>query len=122
MIQITIQKRMPRVYTTVHCHCVIAIYSHLFRFFSSLRYLCLTFSTWSILLMSVLIFPSMLWHASSFSHIKHNNHTISVTISFSQGETWQKFRSKVNQIMMQPKSTKLYVGPIDSVASDFLKR
>ncbi|XP_023726868.1 probable cytochrome P450 301a1, mitochondrial [Cryptotermes secundus] len=39
-----------------------------------------------------------------------------------QGETWQKFRSKVNHTMMQPKSTKLYVAPIDSVANDFLKR
>ncbi|PNF13667.1 hypothetical protein B7P43_G16772 [Cryptotermes secundus] len=39
-----------------------------------------------------------------------------------QGETWQKFRSKVNPTMMQPKSTKLYVTPIDSVANDFLKR
>jgi len=24
--------------------------------------------------------------------------------------------------MMQPRSTKLYVGPIDAVASDFIKR
>jgi hypothetical protein len=64
----------------------------------------------------------MLRHESSFSHINHNNYTIVVKISFSQGETWQKFRSKVNQIMMQPRSTKLYVGPIDSVANDLVKR
>ncbi|XP_069671910.1 probable cytochrome P450 301a1, mitochondrial [Periplaneta americana] len=39
-----------------------------------------------------------------------------------QGEEWQKFRSKVNQIMMQPRATKLYIGPIDSVADDFVER
>jgi hypothetical protein len=43
-------------------------------------------------------------------------------LPYSQGEEWQNFRSKVNQTMMQPRSTKLYVGPIDTVASDFIKR
>jgi hypothetical protein len=41
---------------------------------------------------------------------------------FSDGEKWHKFRSKVNSTMMQPKSTKLYVAPIDAVATDFIKR
>lgn len=40
----------------------------------------------------------------------------------SQGEEWQQFRSKVNQPMMQPRSTKLYVEPIDDVAQDFITR
>ena len=44
------------------------------------------------------------------------------TLPYSQGEEWQNFRSKVNRTMMQPRSTKLYVGPIDTVASDFIKR
>ncbi|GFG29406.1 hypothetical protein Cfor_03604, partial [Coptotermes formosanus] len=39
-----------------------------------------------------------------------------------QGEEWQKLRSKMNQTMMQPRSTKLYVAPIDAVANDFIKR
>jgi hypothetical protein len=43
-------------------------------------------------------------------------------IPYSQGEEWQNFRSKVNQTMMQPRSTKLYVGPIDAVASVFINR
>jgi len=43
-------------------------------------------------------------------------------IPSSQGEEWQNFRSKVNQTMMQHRSTKLYMGPIDAVASDFIKR
>ncbi|XP_069672594.1 probable cytochrome P450 301a1, mitochondrial [Periplaneta americana] len=38
------------------------------------------------------------------------------------GEEWRTFRSKVNQPMMQPRVTKLYVAPINSVADDFLKR
>jgi hypothetical protein len=50
------------------------------------------------------------------------HYLLKLRISFSQGENWQNFRSKVNQTMMQPKSTKLYVGPVDSVANDFLKR
>ncbi|KAJ4434894.1 hypothetical protein ANN_23465 [Periplaneta americana] len=38
------------------------------------------------------------------------------------GEEWQKFRSKVNQTMMQPRATKLYTGQIDLVAEDFIER
>ncbi|XP_068083622.1 probable cytochrome P450 49a1 [Anabrus simplex] len=40
----------------------------------------------------------------------------------SQGKKWQDFRTRVNQPMMQPRNTKLYVGPIDSVAKDFIER
>ncbi|XP_068083426.1 probable cytochrome P450 301a1, mitochondrial isoform X2 [Anabrus simplex] len=40
----------------------------------------------------------------------------------SQGETWQEFRSKVNQPMMQPRSAKMYVTPINDVAEDFINR
>lgn len=40
----------------------------------------------------------------------------------SQGPEWQQFRSKVNPPMMQPRSAKLYVGPIDAVAQDFINR
>ncbi|PSN42152.1 hypothetical protein C0J52_18994 [Blattella germanica] len=39
-----------------------------------------------------------------------------------QGEEWHTFRTKVNQIMLQPKTTKLYVQPIDAVATDFIER
>ncbi|PSN49513.1 putative cytochrome P450 301a1 [Blattella germanica] len=39
-----------------------------------------------------------------------------------QGEEWQSFRTKVNPIMMQPRATKIYVEPIDSVAEDFITR
>ncbi|XP_068083403.1 probable cytochrome P450 49a1 [Anabrus simplex] len=39
-----------------------------------------------------------------------------------QGKDWQDFRTRVNQPMMQPRNTKLYVGPIDSVAKDFIGR
>jgi hypothetical protein len=58
------------------------------------------------------------------SHLTQTDITIITldTLPYSQGEEWQKSRSKVNQTMMQPRSTKLYVGPIDAVASDFVKR
>lgn len=39
-----------------------------------------------------------------------------------QGEEWYKFRSKVNPIMMQPKSVQLYISPMDTVATKFIKR
>lgn len=39
-----------------------------------------------------------------------------------QGEEWYKFRSKVNPVMMQPRSVQLYVAPMDAVATDFITR
>ncbi|XP_046996455.1 probable cytochrome P450 301a1, mitochondrial [Schistocerca americana] len=39
-----------------------------------------------------------------------------------QEEEWYDFRRKVNQAMLQPRSAKLYVGPIDQVAEDFVNR
>lgn len=40
----------------------------------------------------------------------------------SQGEEWYEFRSKVQQVMMQPRATKVYVPGIDEVASDFIEK
>ncbi|PSN49517.1 hypothetical protein C0J52_18944 [Blattella germanica] len=40
----------------------------------------------------------------------------------SQGEEWQKFRTKVNPALMQPRNAKLYVSKIDEVAVDFIRR
>ncbi|CAD7090139.1 unnamed protein product [Hermetia illucens] len=40
----------------------------------------------------------------------------------SQGKKWGDFRSIVNPVLMQPKTTKLYIPIIDQVASDFLGR
>lgn len=37
-----------------------------------------------------------------------------------QGKEWAEMRSKVNPIMLQPKTVKLYIPPIDEVAVDFL--
>ncbi|KAJ8973422.1 hypothetical protein NQ317_016705 [Molorchus minor] len=38
------------------------------------------------------------------------------------GEKWQSFRSKVNQIMMQPRIAKMYVKAIESTAQEFVDR
>ncbi|XP_065083608.1 cytochrome P450 CYP12A2-like [Ochlerotatus camptorhynchus] len=38
-----------------------------------------------------------------------------------QGESWQKFRTTVNPVMMQPKIIKLYVDKLDDVAREFMK-
>ncbi|XP_068083406.1 probable cytochrome P450 301a1, mitochondrial isoform X2 [Anabrus simplex] len=39
-----------------------------------------------------------------------------------QGKEWQNFRMSVNPAMMQPRNTKSYAGPIDSVAKELLER
>ncbi|KAJ8940447.1 hypothetical protein NQ318_007148 [Aromia moschata] len=38
------------------------------------------------------------------------------------GEKWQSFRSKVNQIMLQPRTAKMYVRAIASTAQEFVDR
>nr|QTM97416.1 Cytochrome P450 [Sitophilus oryzae] len=38
------------------------------------------------------------------------------------GENWQKFRSKVNQIMLQPRSAKMYTEAISCTAEQFVRR
>ncbi|KAK7793319.1 hypothetical protein R5R35_011527 [Gryllus longicercus] len=38
-----------------------------------------------------------------------------------QGEEWYNFRTKVNKLMLQPKSVQRYVEPVDEVAEDFLE-
>ncbi|XP_060530941.1 probable cytochrome P450 301a1, mitochondrial [Cylas formicarius] len=38
------------------------------------------------------------------------------------GENWQKFRSKVNQIMLQPKSAKMYAPAISKASQEFVER
>lgn len=39
-----------------------------------------------------------------------------------QGEAWGDFRTKVNQIMMQPRNAKLYIPGIDEVSMDFVEK
>ncbi|XP_050307916.1 probable cytochrome P450 49a1 isoform X2 [Anthonomus grandis grandis] len=38
------------------------------------------------------------------------------------GENWQKFRSKVNQIMLQPRSARIYGEVISETADEFVER
>jgi cytochrome P450 family 49 subfamily A len=38
------------------------------------------------------------------------------------GEKWYKFRSRVQHIMLQPRTAKLYVRPIEETAEAFVKR
>jgi hypothetical protein len=51
---------------------------------------------------------------------KHND--ITNCNAHRQGEEWQKFRSKVNPAMMQPRNVGLYVGTIDGVADEFVSK
>ncbi|KAL1397369.1 hypothetical protein pipiens_009812 [Culex pipiens pipiens] len=37
-----------------------------------------------------------------------------------QGENWQKFRTIVNPVMMQPKTIRLYVDKLDEIAREFM--
>lgn len=45
-----------------------------------------------------------------------------VLILSRQGQEWGDFRSKVNQIMMQPRNAKLYIPGIDEVSRDFMTK
>ncbi|EDS34542.1 cytochrome P450 [Culex quinquefasciatus] len=38
-----------------------------------------------------------------------------------QGESWQRFRTIVNPVMMQPKTIRLYVDKLDEVAREFME-
>lgn len=38
-----------------------------------------------------------------------------------QGENWQRFRTIVNPVMMQPKTIRLYVDKLDEVAREFME-
>lgn len=42
--------------------------------------------------------------------------------AISQGKEWWEFRHQVNQIMMQPKATKLYVPKFDEISGDFVNK
>jgi hypothetical protein len=43
-------------------------------------------------------------------------------LNYRQGQEWYDFRSKVQQVMMQPRATKIYVPGIDEVARDFIDK
>ncbi|KAK3914576.1 putative cytochrome P450 301a1, mitochondrial [Frankliniella fusca] len=44
------------------------------------------------------------------------------SLGTANGELWQKFRSTVNQVAMQPRNVKVYVEPINAVAVEFIQR
>lgn len=46
-------------------------------------------------------------------------HLISVV---SHGESWYNFRSKVQQVMLQPRTAKMYVGSIEEASRSFQLR
>lgn len=43
-------------------------------------------------------------------------------IIYRQGEQWQAMRTKVNPVMMQPKTATRYIKTVDKIAGDFLNR
>jgi len=48
---------------------------------------------------------------------------LSISTTFNRhGEKWYKFRTRVQQIMLQPRTAKLYVKPIEETATAFVKR
>lgn len=40
----------------------------------------------------------------------------------SQDEDWYNFRSKVQQVLMQPQATKVYIPNMDKVAREFIDK
>ncbi|XP_057340783.1 probable cytochrome P450 49a1 [Microplitis mediator] len=56
-------------------------------------------------------------HVLRKNFFKNNPGVIAV-----HGESWYKFRSKVQQVMLQPRIVNLYVGAIEESSLDFIKR
>lgn len=51
------------------------------------------------------------------------NHIFNIKLCLqSQGERWASLRTKVNPIMMQPKTIKLYVPAMDEIAREFTEK
>ncbi|XP_053692438.1 probable cytochrome P450 12a5, mitochondrial [Sabethes cyaneus] len=42
-------------------------------------------------------------------------------LTMDQGESWQRFRTMVNPVMMQPKTVKLYIDKVDGIAREFME-
>ena len=42
------------------------------------------------------------------------------TFNYRQEEAWQKMRTVVNPIMMQPKAMKLYIPQVEAISNEFL--
>lgn len=61
-------------------------------------------------------FPSMEYYQRTYKTNRRES------LATSQGKDWGDFRSAVNQVMMQPRSVREYVEPIDAVARDFVDR
>ncbi|XP_052737947.1 cytochrome P450 CYP12A2 isoform X2 [Bicyclus anynana] len=53
---------------------------------------------------------------------KDHNPDESTGLMTEHGEVWRKFRTKVNQVMLQPKTIKLYSHILTEVAEDMIKR
>lgn len=55
-------------------------------------------------------------------YYKNHRKIVDYSLGTQNGEKWQKFRSIVNQVVMQPRNVKIYVEPIDNVAIQFVER
>lgn len=47
---------------------------------------------------------------------------LKLLIFISQGPTWYETRTKVNPVMLQPKTAKKYIEPVEEIAEDFIER
>ncbi|PSN38977.1 putative cytochrome P450 301a1 [Blattella germanica] len=60
-------------------------------------------------------------HRPSMPSLNYYKH-ISNIIALQHGESWYNFRTKVQQPMLQPRTAKLYVKPIEETAKAFINR
>ncbi|XP_015596996.1 probable cytochrome P450 49a1 isoform X2 [Cephus cinctus] len=56
-------------------------------------------------------------HVLRKEHFGNNAGVIGV-----HGESWYNFRSKVQQVMLQPRSARMYIGAIEEASQSFLRR
>ncbi|KAE8748023.1 Cytochrome P450 CYP301 [Frankliniella occidentalis] len=55
-------------------------------------------------------------------YYKNYRKNLQFSLGTANGEVWQKFRSAVNQVAVQPRNVKVYVEPINAVAEEFIQR
>ncbi|XP_013196085.2 cytochrome P450 CYP12A2 [Amyelois transitella] len=66
-------------------------------------------------------FQSLDYYRSTYKY-KEKKSTEPMGLISDHGDTWKKFRSTVNPVLMQPKTIKLYTSALDEVANEMITR
>lgn len=57
-----------------------------------------------------------------YAFIFNSSHTDLISLISRHGEPWKEFRSRVQKPVLQPKTVRKYITPIEVVTEDFITR